>query len=151
MGKELLSNIGIIKESRTMSCEELLTLMGNTVIEKGWAKEGYVEAILKREAQFATGLHASVDIAIPHADPDWTLEPAILVGFLEKPVDFQPMGGQGDVVPAKLVFMLVIKDNDSHIDFLRAMSEYISGGDHLAELYEKQDISCLISYLEENM
>ena len=61
------------------------------------------------------------------------------------------MGGQGDVVPAKLVFMLVIKDNDSHIDFLRAMSEYISGGDHLAELYEKQDISCLISYLEENM
>ena len=151
MGKELLSNIGIIKESGAMSCEDLLTLMGNTAIEKGWAKEGYVEALLKREAEFATGLHASVDIAIPHADPVWTKEPAILVGFLDKPVSFQSMGGQGGAVPAQLVFMLVIKDNNSHIDFLQAMSEFISGGDHLKELYEKQDISCLISYLDENM
>ena len=61
------------------------------------------------------------------------------------------MGGQGGAVPAQLVFMLVIKDNNSHIDFLQAMSEFISSGDHLKELYEKQDISCLISYLDENM
>ena len=151
MGKELLTNIDLVEFSGNLSCEDVLTKMGNTAIEKGWAKEGYVEALLAREAEFATGLHASVDIAIPHADSKWTNEPAILVGFLKDPVNFQPMGGQSDVVPVKIVFMLVIKDNDSHIDFLRAMMGFISEGNHLAELYEKQDLSYLVSYLETNM
>lgn len=151
MGKEILSNIETVNLSGKHTCEEVLTLLGQKAIDKGWAKEGYVEALLAREAEFSTGLHASVDIAIPHADAIWANEPAIVMAFLDEPSEFQPMGGAGGVVPAKIIFMLVIKDNSSHIDFLRAISGFISSGNYLPELYEGKDVSFLMDYLEKNM
>ena len=42
MGKELLTNIDLVEFSGNLSCEDVLTKMGNTAIEKGWAKEGDV-------------------------------------------------------------------------------------------------------------
>ena len=44
------------------------------------------------------------------------------IGVLEKPVVFEPMGGEGDLVNAGLVFMLTIEDPKEHIDFLRAFT-----------------------------
>ncbi len=42
------------------------------------------------------GIHApGIGIAIPHADAEWTLVPGMIVGALDEPVIFEPMGGQG--------------------------------------------------------
>lgn len=151
MGKTVLDNISSLRFSEEMTWQQLLTKMSGEAIKNGWAKEGFTDAILTREEKFATGLHASIDIAIPHADAEWTIEPAMVTATLDTPVAFNPMGGEGDQVQAQFVFMLVIPDANAHIDFLQAIAGYIEDEELLKGLAETKDISNLVSYLKENM
>lgn len=151
MGKTVLDNISSLRFSEEMTWQQLLTKMADEAINKGWAKPGFTDTILERESKYATGLHASIDIAIPHADADWTNEPAMVTATLDTPVAFNPMGGQGDAVEAQFVFMLVIPDANAHIDFLQAIAGYIEDEELLGDLAESKDISKLVSYLKENM
>ncbi len=151
MGNSVLDNISSLHFNDELTWQQLLTKMSSEAIQKGWAKSGFTEAIIERESKFATGLHASIDIAIPHADAEWTVEPAMVTAVLDKPVAFNPMGGEGDLVQAQFVFMLVIPDANAHIDFLQAIAGFIENEDLMKNLSESKDISQLISYLRENM
>ena len=151
MGKTVLDNISSLRFSEEMTWQQLLTKMSDEAITKGWAKPGFTDAILTREENFATGLHASIDIAIPHADAEWTIEPAMVTATLDTPVAFNPMGGEGDQVQAQFVFMLVIPDANAHIDFLQAIAGFIEDETLLQDLGETKDITKLVSYLKENM
>ncbi len=151
MGKTVLDNISSLRFSEEMTWQQLLTRMSDEAIKNGWAKEGFKDALLTREEKFATGLHASVDIAIPHADAEWTIEPAMVAATLDTPVAFNPMGGEGGMVQARFVFMLVIPDADAHLNFLQAIAGFIEDEDLLSDLAETKDISRLISYLKDNM
>lgn len=152
MAKTVLDNITTLHFAEGMTWQELLQKMSDEAIAKGWAKDGFAEAILTRESKYATGLHASAcDIAIPHADAEWTIEPAMVAAILDTPVAFEPMGGMGDQVQARFVFMLVIPDAAAHIDFLQAIAGYIEDDALLGKLCESKDITELIDYLKENM
>ena len=151
MGKTVLDNISSLRFSEEMTWQELLTKMSDEAIKNGWAKDGFKDAILTREEKFATGLHAAIDIAIPHADAEWTIEPAMVSATLDTPVPFNPMGGEGGMVQAQFVFMLVIPDADAHLDFLQAIASFIEDEELLGDLAETKDISSLIAYLKENM
>ena len=151
MGKTVLDNISSLRFSVEMTWQELLTKMSDEAIKNGWAKDGFKDAILTREEKFATGLHAAIDIAIPHADAEWTIEPAMVAATLDTPVPFNPMGGEGGMVQAQFVFMLVIPDADAHLDFLQAIAGFIEDEELLGDLAETKDISSLIAYLKENM
>ena len=151
MGKTVLDNISSLRFSEEMTWQQLLTKMSEEAIKNGWAKEGFTEAILTREENYATGLHASIDIAIPHADAEWTVEPAMVTATLDTPVEFNPMGGVGDPVKAEFVFMLVIPDANAHIDFLQAIAGFIEDEGKMGELSATRDINKLIGYLKENL
>ncbi len=151
MGKTVLDNISSLRFSEEMTWQQLLSKMSDEAIKNGWAKEGFKDALLTREEKFATGLHASIDIAIPHADAEWTIEPAMVAATLDTPVPFNPMGGEGGMVQAQFVFMLVIPDADAHLDFLQAIAGFIEDEELLGDLAETKDITKLISYLKENM
>lgn len=151
MGKTVLDNISSLRFNEEMTWQQLLTKMAEDAIAHGWARPGFTEALLTRESKYATGLHASIDIAIPHADAEWTIEPAMVTAVLDTPVAFAPMGGEGDEVQAQFVFMLVIPDADAHIDFLQAIAGYIEDEELLGDLAETKDITKLIAYLKENM
>lgn len=152
MNNQVLSNVSVMHFLNPISQEELIRQMGQFAIENGWAKKGYIEALLAREEKFATGLHTSgVEVAIPHADPEWTNEPGMVVGVLDEPVVFQPMGGYGGDVMAKFVFMLIIPDADSHIEFLSALSTFIEDGERLANLEKSRDIEGFLQFLDQAM
>ena len=153
MGKSVLDNILELRFSEDMDWKTLLTKMSGEAIAKGWAKEGFTEAICTRESKYATGLQtsSSIDIAIPHADAEWANEPAMIAAILDKPVIFEPMGGMGDQVNARFVFMLVITDPNAHIDFLQAICGFIEDEACMKELNETKDLSKLIDYLKASM
>ena len=151
MAKTVLDNISSLRFSEEMTWQQLLTRMADEAINNNWAKPGFTDALLTREEKYATGLHASIDIAIPHADAEWTIEPAMVAATLDTPVAFNPMGGEGGEVQAQFVFMLVIPDADAHLDFLQAIAGFIEDEELLGDLAETKDITNLISYLKENM
>ena len=128
--------------------DDVLATLARRAVEEGWARPGYGEAVIAREAAYPTGLHApGLDIAIPHADAEWTLVPSMIVGILEEPAIFEPMGGQGPEVLARFVLLLVIPDAGTHVDFLRALSGFIENEDLLAKFNTTQDVAILTDYL----
>ena len=72
--------------------KNVLITLGEKAISKGWAKQGYCEALIQREEKFPTGLETkTIGVALPHADPEWVDQSAILIGILESPVKFNKM------------------------------------------------------------
>jgi PTS system galactitol-specific IIA component len=144
-----LSHIETVRLTGAITRDDALTQLAEKAVEAGWARHGYVQALLTREATYPTGLHTrGLDIAIPHADPEWTLIPSMVVGLLEQPAVFQPMGGQGAEVLAKIILLLVIPDADTHVDFLRALSGFIEDPDLLEDLRRTENVGQLIEYLK---
>ena len=122
MAADILDNLIVLRTTKKTK-EEVLRVLSDAAIDAGYAKPGYHAAILEREEKYPTGLHIpKIEVAIPHADVEWTIKSSITVGILDEPVTFQPMGGEGGEVQAGLVFMLTIKDPKEHIDFLRAFT-----------------------------
>ncbi len=76
-----------------------------------------------------------IPTALPHTDSEYCLNKALAVGILENPVPFGLMGGEdGDVIKAKLVFMLSLPDPKSQIVIIQRILEMFRNGQTMAEL-----------------
>ena len=150
MAKTIWDHIVNLRYDEEMTWRELLTKMADEALARGWAKEGFTEALLAREEMYATGLHAAVDLAIPHTDAEFTAEPALITAVLGEPVAFEPMGGEGGPVAARFVFLLVLPDAEAHIDFLQALSDFISDEELMNRFAETEDMDFLIGCLKRN-
>lgn len=98
---------------------ELLEVLGNAVINAGFAKDTYVDALKERERDFPTGLPISGGVAIPHTAAEYVHVNTIVAASLTNPVSFAEMGGEEDsVVPVSAVFLLVFADSSQHVPLL---------------------------------
>lgn len=148
---DLLSNLQVIKSSKSTK-EEVLEEMAAVAIKAGYAREGFSQAILEREIKYPTGLHTpQIEVAVPHADAEWTLQPSLVIGILQKPVIFEPMGGEGGDVQAELIFMLTIEDPSEHVDFLRAFSTLMEVPQVLIDFKNSGDPQPLVEKIRGNM
>jgi len=139
MAADILDNLIVIK-SQKKTRDEVLRELTDAAIKAGYAKQGYYEALLEREEKYPTGLHIpQIEVAIPHADVEWTIKPSVTIAVLDEPVIFEPMGGEGGEVNARLVFMLTIEDPKEHIDFLRALTNLMGQAEILVEFAESGD------------
>lgn len=146
----VLNSLQITRIEQARDRTELLTQLAKLARQKGWVKEGFTEALLEREEKYPTGIHApGIGIAIPHADAEWTLVPGMIVGALDEPVIFEPMGGQGGEVQVQLVFLLLISDPDDHVVFLSALADFISDADKLQQLRREDGIHLLLDHLKQ--
>lgn len=148
MTAEILDNLIVIKTDKTTK-EEVLKELSEAAITAGYAKQGYYEAILEREEKYPTGLHIpNIEVAIPHADVEWTIKSSVTIGILENPVIFQPMGEEGGEVQAGLVFMLTIKEPKEHIDFLRVFSNLMGKkSEMLVDFAKTADVEPILKIL----
>ena len=151
MAADLLSNLQVIKSKYTTR-EEVLKELAAAAISAGYAKEGFEQALLDREKKYPTGLHTpQIEVAVPHADAEWTLRPSMVIGILESPVIFEPMGGEGGEVQTELVFMLTIEDPSEHVDFLRAFSSLMEVPQVLIEFKQSGDPQPLVEIIRGKM
>ena len=151
MAADLLSNLKVIICKETTK-EKVLDELAAAAVNAGFAKEGFRQAILEREEKYPTGLHTpEVEVAVPHADAEWTLQPSLLIGILQDPVIFEPMGGEGGEVNAELVFMLTIEDASEHVDFLRAFSTLMEVPQVLIEFKKSGDPQPLVEIIRGKM
>ena len=151
MAADLLSNLIVLTIDKNTR-QEVLEEMSAAAIQAGYAKEGFCQAILEREAEYPTGLHTPrIEVAVPHADAEWTTQPSLTIGILDAPVVFEPMGAEGGDVQAELIFMLTIEDPSEHLDFLRAFSTMMETPQVLIDLKKSGDPQELIRVIREKM
>lgn len=103
--------------------EEVLKVMGNHLYEKNFVKESFIDAIIEREKTFPTGLPTSsnISVAIPHTDSVHVNKKAISLAILKDAVEFGIMGEQEAKTPVKIVFLLAIDKQNSHLKILQKL------------------------------
>lgn len=130
--------------------EDLITKMSTYAQEKGYVKETFLEAILKRESIFPTGLIGkNLTIAIPHTDAVHVEKPGIFFTRLKDTVKFKEMGLGLDDVDVKLVFMLLIKNPKEQVSMLSNLMGIFDQEDKVKVLINSEDINEVYATLVE--
>jgi transcriptional antiterminator len=127
--KEIREKLGIAKKTKILSfssveealdeeliCidltardyKEVIRIVGNRLIERGYVKEGFVEATIMREKEFPTGLNTPIPFALPHADPEFTIKEGFAIGILKDEVSFKDMGNVKSVLNVRVVLIPVL-------------------------------------------
>ncbi|GGB32978.1 PTS sugar transporter subunit IIA [Lentibacillus populi] len=132
--------------------EEVLTAMGQNLTEKGLVKTTFTEAIIAREAEFATGLPTSgVSVAIPHTDVEHVNKKAISVAVLKDPVAFGVMGDPDETTPVKLVFMLAMDEAHSQLSLLQRLMHIFQDQETLTYLTSEKSNANVKAFLESKL
>lgn len=128
--------------------KEVLEKLSKVMLEKGFVKESYIDAIYEREKIFPTGLPTDdIGVAIPHTDYFHVEETSIGIGILEKPVEFNVMADLENTVEVEILFMLAIKDPDGQLEVLQKLIGLFQDGHTLQDIKNaenEEEISELI-------
>lgn len=98
-----------------------IKMAAKPLVEKGFVKEGFIEAVMEREKTFPTGLPTSIGVALPHTDAKHVLKEGISLVTLKKPVIFLGMGNPKEEVSVEIIFLLAINDPERQLGVLQTM------------------------------
>nr|WP_296101737.1 PTS sugar transporter subunit IIA [uncultured Mediterraneibacter sp.] len=147
---EELDKSVIVPDLEAESWEDVMKSLGQKLIDEGYTKESYIDALITREKDFPTGLDIDgLGVAIPHTDVSHVNKAGIAIGVLKKPVTFIQMGSDDEEVGVKLVFMLAVTDPNAHIDELQRIIEIIQDKDVLEKLFTVTDKDTIIEVIKE--
>lgn len=115
--------------------KELFAYLTEKLVQKGIAKDSFLEGLEKREKEFPTGINTNhINVAIPHTNIEHVKKAAILVATLEKPVKFFQMDKPDQTIDVDIVFLLAINDPDQQVHLLTNMVSIFENKKLLEEL-----------------
>ncbi|MPQ31161.1 PTS fructose transporter subunit IIA [Clostridium estertheticum] len=130
---ELLKKNTIILDLKSNSKADVIDELVNKLDSAGMLndKEEYKKAILKREADFSTGIGEG--IAIPHAKVAAVKTPALAFGRSTAGIDFDSL----DDAPANIFFMIAATEgaNNTHLETLSRLSTLLMNEDFKKKLF----------------
>lgn len=119
---------------------EVLRILGHAMVERGYAEEPYVQALLRREQSYPTGLDLQgIGVAIPHTDSGYIRKEGVAIALLEQPVLFRKMGAENSRVPVRLVILFTVPDSNRHIGRLQTILQIIQDREALESLLRVSD------------
>ncbi|HHY42501.1 MAG TPA: PTS sugar transporter subunit IIA [Thermoanaerobacterales bacterium] len=111
-----------IPSNELQSQYQLLEDMSKYLIDKGYVKKSFINAIKEREKIFPTGLQIrDVNVALPHTDAEHVMKSVILVSVLKKPIEFNLMEDNQRKVPVSIVFMLAVHNHEDQLLVLQKL------------------------------
>jgi PTS system galactitol-specific IIA component len=91
---------------RAESAEQVVRALSQRLISTGHVHPSFEQAVLARERRSPTGLPFSdVGVAIPHAEPNHVVSPAIAIATLAAPARFRQMGSPAIQLDVSIVVM----------------------------------------------
>ncbi len=121
---EVLDENLIVPALDATNSDEVFEKLGGRLIEQGYCKESYINALKERESNYPTGIDLNgINFAMPHTDQQHVNKTAIAIGVLTKPVHFYHMGTTDQDVMVDLIFMLAVKDPNAHLGVLGRLLE----------------------------
>lgn len=131
--------------------QEVFEQLGGVLVQEGYCKESYVEALKEREKVFPTGVMAGdIGVAIPHTDPCYVEKTGIAIAVLKEPVSFFHMGTnpkENVKVPVKFVMMLAIAGKQ-HLEVLQKAILLIQDAEVLRKLVEAENPEEIIQIIQ---
>lgn len=129
---------------------EALAKLANRLHAAGVVNDQYKDAILKREANFPTGLMTkTIGVAIPHCDADKVIQPQIGFMRLKKPVTFHQMGDNSEI-QVRVIFMLALKKSDDQLTMLQKLMALFQNEDAMAQVQQVTSVNDFITVMKNN-
>jgi PTS system galactitol-specific IIA component len=131
--------------------DEALAAVAGLLTARGDCRPSFAEAIVKREAEYPTGLDmgGGIGVAIPHTDPSHVLAGGLAAAVLKKPVQFTQMGTDDELVEVKLIFCLAIDNPKAHLDKVEALLEVLRDQAALKRLASAKSAEEVISIIRD--
>jgi len=124
------------------SKEELFETLSNQLLNEGYVKSGYYNALITREQNFPTGIESKINLAIPHADPENVNKSTFVIVTLAEPINFASMVEPEKLLEIKLVILMVLDDGKDQIAFLKRIPDLAGDNEILSDVlnaeYEEQ-------------
>ncbi len=140
----------IVTDLEAKTSTDIFQTLGGLLIDEGYCKETYVNALIEREKEFPTGVNMNgCGIAIPHTDKQHVLKGGVAIGVLKEPVHFYQMGSLDEDVNAKLVFMLAVENPDEHLVFLQRILMVLQDPEVLKKITESKNKEEIIEIIKE--
>ena len=100
--------------------EDAIRQVGRHLLDKGFVKDTYIDAVAQREKEYPTGLQLKdLAVAMPHTAGVHVNTPAVCVAKLAHPVTFAHMGDPDTKREAALLFMMAIHTPDAPLHTLQ--------------------------------
>jgi PTS system galactitol-specific IIA component len=132
--------------------EEALRRMAEILVQRGFCKPEFVQAILDRETAHPSGLPMpGLKIAIPHTDAAHVNRSALLFARLRKPVEFRSMGSPDEKLQVGMISMFALKEKKLIGDLLETLLTVYQHEEVLAALAGAADRKAMFSILKENV
>lgn len=133
--QELFSPDLVFFDLEAADRQEFFEKLAGRLAERDLIQDSWLEAICEREKNYATGLSfPSVQVAIPHVDPEHIKRPYIAVIKPKTPIVFEAMAGMGDDVPAQLIVNLGVMRDGGQVAVLQKLMNIFMNEDYAAEL-----------------
>lgn len=132
--------------------EEVIKRLGSKMLEKGYVKTTYIDAVLEREKNLPTGLNlGNFSVAIPHTNVDHVHTAHFAVGVLKNPVQFRSMINPTEQLDVGLVFLLAIKNPETQVLLLKKLMgvfQDIALLEKIKQADTKEKVGVLLEFIE---
>jgi PTS system galactitol-specific IIA component len=89
-----------------VSAEGAIRSLARALFQAGHVRSSFEAAAVTRERRMPTGLpFEGIAVALPHAEPEHVVSPAMAIASLAKPVKFRQMGSPATQLEVELVLM----------------------------------------------
>lgn len=106
------------------SLEDLFDNVSKHLVQLGYVKDTYLDALRDRESEFPTGLETKYcNIAIPHTDASHIKHPFIYLVKLNEGLSFNNMGDVDSEIKVRIVMFLGVKNPSEQIPLLTKLME----------------------------
>lgn len=141
----------IFPDLKASSADEVFDQLGGKLVETGYCKDTYVDALKEREKNYPTGIElGGINFAMPHTNSEHVNEEGFAIGVLkEEPVHFCHMGTTDQDVAVNMVFMMSVKDPNAHIEVLGRMLQICQDQETLGRILKAKEASEIIQIFKE--
>jgi len=144
---ELLNKKCVVLGGDFSSSEEVISAVGQKLMELGFVKDSFVQAAIDREKVLPTGLPLAggINAAIPHTDIEHVLKPALGMAILKDPITFQNMVSPSESVSVNLVFLLALDQPKAQVEMLQEVASVLQDPDLVSDLIGQDTIEGVLN------
>lgn len=143
----------LIQFKQRYDCQEaFFSELNQRLSTQGYVEESYLSNIISRENIYPTGLVTStINIAIPHTDPQHIKKPFIDITKLNSPLTFIEMGSTDKKVDVTWIFALGVTNGANQVELLQKLMRLCSHQTTINKLQSLTDIEEIYQFFSLNI
>lgn len=122
--------------------DEVLKDLTQLLVDSGNVEPTYIQAVIDREKEYATGLRlgGGINVALAHADIIHVKKSGFSLAILENPIEFNEMGNPEGIVPVHVIFVMAAVNPQAVMGFIERLTERVFMDDKVMEqIYTSRD------------